>query len=127
METVTRRAMQSKQKSEPAAGRRIGPEAVTEQETEWNQGDSHLNAISLLPGHAFDRQTRSSFPARPRDKERHFAPGIARPPFGAAILKTTQKRRDFACHTMPRKTIHSRASNSGFRSSTHAAATEDAR
>ena len=38
METVTRRAMKSKQKSELAAGRRIGPEAVTEQETEWNLG-----------------------------------------------------------------------------------------
>jgi len=31
METVTRRAAQQKQKSEPAAGRRISPEAVTEQ------------------------------------------------------------------------------------------------
>jgi hypothetical protein len=31
METVTHRAMQSKQKSELAAGRRKGPEAVTEQ------------------------------------------------------------------------------------------------
>ena len=83
METITRRAMKSKQKSEPAAGRRIGPEAVTEQETEWNRGDSHLNAISLLPGHAFDRQTRSSFPAKPRDKGPHLARGVARLPFGA--------------------------------------------
>jgi hypothetical protein len=31
MEAVTRRAMKSKQKNEFAAGRRKGPEAVTEQ------------------------------------------------------------------------------------------------
>jgi hypothetical protein len=31
METVTRRASKTKQKSELAAGRRKGPEAVTEQ------------------------------------------------------------------------------------------------
>ena len=110
-----------------AAGRRKGPEAVTEQETEWNRGDSHLSAISLLPGHALQRLTRSNFLARPRDKEPYFTPGIARLPFGAVILMSTQKGRDFAFHTMPRKTIHSPASNSGFHSSTHAAATEVAR
>ncbi|MFP5227505.1 MAG: hypothetical protein ACLGXA_07720, partial [Acidobacteriota bacterium] len=80
---------------------------MTEQEMEWNRGDSHLNAIPLLPGHAFDRQTRSTFLARPRDKGPHLARDIAGMPFRAVLLKSAQTWRDSACHTMPRKTIHS--------------------
>jgi hypothetical protein len=59
METVTRRAAQQKQKSEPAAGRRIGPEAVTEHVR--NGTGRHASRTTLFPllGDAIPRQTRS--------------------------------------------------------------------
>ena len=59
METVTRRAMQSKQKSEPAAGRRKGPEAVTELVRNGTGRHASRTMQSPLPGDAIPRQTRS--------------------------------------------------------------------
>jgi hypothetical protein len=60
METVTRRAMKSKQKSEPAAGRRISPEAVTEQVRNGTGRHASRTMLLPLPGDAISRQTRST-------------------------------------------------------------------
>jgi hypothetical protein len=46
---------------------------------------------------------------RPRDKEPHLAPGIARLPFGVVTLKSAQQGRDFVCFTVPKKALHSRS------------------
>ena len=77
-------------------------------------------------------KTRSTFlAARPRDKEPHLAPGIARLLFGAATLKSAQQGRDSDRSTVPKKAFHSRASDSRFhplvRIEIHAAAGEEAR
>src|SRR5208337_4950530 len=59
METVTRRAMKSKQKSELAAGRRIGPEAVTEQVRNGTGRHASRTTLPTLPGDVIPRQTIS--------------------------------------------------------------------
>jgi len=100
---------------------------VTEQETEWNRGDSHLNANSLLPGDAIDRQTRSIPLARPRDKEPHFAPNATAFRFGAALLKCAQDEHDSVCYTAPNKVPHRCTSDPRFHLLAHAATTEEAR
>jgi hypothetical protein len=52
LETVTRRATKSKQKSEPAAGRRIGPKRDPEQRTGYEADESLWTEVilSLLGG-----------------------------------------------------------------------------
>jgi hypothetical protein len=92
-------------------------------------------ANSPLPGDAIGAmvdKTRSTLSiSRPRDKEPHLAPGIACLLFGAAMLKSAQEGRDSTSNTVPRKSSHSRASNSRFhasiRAETHAAVVEEAR
>ncbi len=61
METVTRRDAQQKQKSEPAAGRRKGPEAVTELVRNGTGRHPSRTTLLPLPGDAIPRQTRSTF------------------------------------------------------------------
>ncbi|HVJ09447.1 MAG TPA: hypothetical protein VM554_13795 [Acidisarcina sp.] len=100
---------------------------MTEQETEWNRGDSHLNAISLLFGDGINRQTRSTFLARPRDKEPRFAPHAAVFTFGAAPLKCAQGGRDSVCDTVLKKAVHGRASDPRFHLLDHAATAEETR
>jgi hypothetical protein len=97
-----------------------------------NWGDSHLNhANSTLPGDAIGAmtgKTRSTFlVARPLDKDLHLASRIARLLFGAATLKNAQQRRDSVSLTVPRKVLHSRASDSLIHPLDHAAAVEEAR
>ena len=92
-----------------------------------NRGDSHLTAISPLSGDAIDRQTRSTFLARPRDKEPHFAPHAAVFTFGAATLKCAQGGGDSVCDTVLKKAVHGRASNPRFHLLDHAASAEETR
>jgi hypothetical protein len=47
--------------------------------------------------------------------------------FGAATLKSAQQGRDFVSFTVPRKVLHSRASDSRFHPLDYAAAVEEAR
>jgi hypothetical protein len=91
-------------------------------------GDTLENkALLPLPADASCRQARYTFPAWPPGKERHIATDFARPVVGAAILKCALWAWVFARRTMTEKPTHRCASDSGFHSATHAAATEDAR
>jgi hypothetical protein len=100
---------------------------VTEQETELNRGDSHLNANSLLSADAVHRQSRFTSIARSQGKEPHFAPNAAVFTFGATPLKCAQDGRDSVCYTVPKKVPHSRASDSRFHPLDHAATAEETR
>jgi len=91
-------------------------------------GDNHQkNALTPLPVDAIRRQSRTALPARPPVKEPHIATAFARLPFGAAMLRRAPWAWVLTRSTMTEKPIHSRASNSGLHSATHAAAAEDAR
>ena len=92
-----------------------------------NRGDSHLTAISLLSGDAIHRQTRSTFLARPRDKEPHFTSHAAVFMFGAVSLKCAQDGRDSVCYTVLKKAVHGRASDPRFHLLDHAATAEETR
>jgi hypothetical protein len=50
--------------------------------------------------------------ARPRDKEPHLVPGIARLPLGVVTLKSAQQERDSVCLTVPKKALHRSSSDS---------------
>jgi hypothetical protein len=52
--------------------------------------------------------------ACPLNKEPHLAPAFARLKFGAATLKNAQQGRNSVRPTVPKKVLHSRASNSCF-------------
>jgi hypothetical protein len=91
-------------------------------------GDTRQNKTLLpLPADVTNRQTRSTLPAWPPGKERHFATDFARLLFGAAILKRAPWAWVIARRTVAEKPIHRRASDLGFHSAAHAAAAEDAR
>ena len=120
METVKAEERACRRASQwPRSSDRVGEEL--------NRGDSHLTAISLLSGDAIDRQTRSTFLARPRDKEPHFALDAAVFKFGAAPLKRVQKGRDSVCYTVLKRAVHGRASDSRFHLLDHAASAEETR
>jgi hypothetical protein len=85
------------------------------------------NALPSLPADASCRQSRSTLPAWPPDKEPHIATAFADFKFGAAILKCAPWTWVFARRTVTEKPIHRCASDLGFHSAIHAAAAEDAR
>ena len=96
-----------------AAGRRKGPEAVTELVRNGTGRHTSRTMLFPLPGDAIPRQTRSTLLAvRPRDKEPHLAPGIACLPLGVVTLKSAQQGRDSVCFTVPKKALHRRSSDS---------------
>jgi hypothetical protein len=75
-------------------------------------GDTRQNKTLLpLPADVTDRQTRSTLPAWPPGKERHFATDFARLLFGAAILERAPWAWITARRTVTEKPIHRRASD----------------
>ena len=96
-----------------AAGRRNGPEAVTEQETEWNRGDRHQNdPICLLPGDAVHGQPRSTSAAESRSNEPQLALAIDRLLFGTATLRSAQYARDSVPYAASKDAVDSRVTDS---------------